>query len=135
MAKVLRGRARPALPQRPSSDPQCNPQLTPRRAGIGAGESRHRHYAANWPVLLPRAAADWPATRWTPDSLKVLVGGAPVQVQANRAADPDFEPRTAEHAAPMPFDAFIDAIQRPGAGDALYLTACNAAANRDSLAP
>ena len=39
----------------------------------------------------------------------------------------------AEHAELMAFDAFIDRILRPGAGNDVYLTAYNAARNVEAL--
>ena len=106
----------------------------PRKSHIGSQEFRDAHYAANWPVLLAGEASAWPAVaRWTPDYLKAVVGPRPVQVQADRAADPDYERNMAAHAAVLGFDAFIDRITRPGAGNDTYLTAYNSAANRAAL--
>ena len=107
----------------------------PSRAALATEAFRDQHYAANWPVLMPGEAADWPAVeRWTPDYLTAAVGPAPVQVQANRDADADFERRMAEHAATMPFDAFIRRVTAWRASNDTYLTAYNSAANREALA-
>jgi hypothetical protein len=106
----------------------------PARTVITAEEFRDRHYALNWPVQLKGAARDWPAVaKWTPDYLKSLVGAAAVQVQSGRNADADFERNMAAHTETMPFDAFIDRIAAPGAGNDTYLTAYNSAANETAL--
>ncbi len=62
-----------------------------------------------------------------------MVGDRPVQVQANRTANPDYERNMAAHAATLGFDAFIDRIVSPGAGNDTYLTAYNSAANAEAL--
>ena len=108
----------------------------PRREGISSEEFLHQHYAANWPALLAGEMAGWPAlSRWTPDYLREKVGASPVQIQVDRNADTDFERNMDAHSASMPFDAFIDSITRPGAGNDRYLTAYNSAANQEALAP
>ncbi|HTI68234.1 MAG TPA: cupin-like domain-containing protein [Caulobacteraceae bacterium] len=108
----------------------------PRKDKVPTDEFRDLHYAANWPVLMAGAVERWPAVRrWTPDYLKAVVGNAPVQVQVDRTADPDFERRMADHAATLPFDAFIDRISRPDAGNEAYMTAYNSAQNAQALAP
>lgn len=90
------------------------------------------YYAVSRPVVIEGAIEDWLArTRWTPDYLKRKVGRAEIEYQAGRAGDPDFELFKDRHKARGPFDAFIDAIRRPG-NDA-YLTASNSDANRTAL--
>lgn len=107
-----------------------------RKSGISAEEFLDAHYAANWPVLLGGELADWPALkRWTSDYLKRVIGPRPVQVQAGRSADEDFERNMAVHSTLMPFGAFIDRICAPGTGNDLYLTAYNSDANSTALAP
>ena len=107
----------------------------PKKAGISADEFLDLHYAANWPVLLQGELEGWPALeRWTPDCLKRTVGAQPVEVQVDRKADADFERNMPAHTAGMAFDAFIDRIGLPGAGNDVYLTAYNSAANEAALA-
>jgi hypothetical protein len=111
-------------------------KLIPRKSAISADEFLEAHYALNRPVVLTDEMADWPApTLWSPDYLKRRIGAAQVEVQVGRAADPDYERNMAVHAHVMPFDAFIDLIQRPGAGNDAYLTAYNSARNAAALAP
>ncbi|HEY2358858.1 MAG TPA: DUF6065 family protein [Phenylobacterium sp.] len=105
-----------------------------RKAGVGTQEFLDAHYAPNWPVLLAGAVEAWPArTRWTPDYLKTAVGSRSVQVQANRGADADYERNMAAHTETLAFDAFIDRISKPDAGNDTYLTASNSAANAEAL--
>lgn len=107
----------------------------PRKTGVSADEFLEAHYAANRPVVLAGEMAGWPALeRWTPDYLRRAVGSAQVEVQTRRAADPDFERRMEAHTERLPFEAFIDLISRPGAGNDAYLTAYNSARNAAALA-
>ena len=106
----------------------------PTVTGIDPRAFLQAYYAAGRPVVLAGEMAGWPALeRWTPDYLKRLVGAVEIEVQAGRQTDPDFERRMPEHRARMAFDAFIDAITRPGAGNDLYLTAYNSATNGAAL--
>ncbi|WP_395336129.1 DUF6065 family protein [Novosphingobium sp. BL-8H] len=108
----------------------------PRYEAIDQQAFLDRHYAANWPALITGELDDWPALhRWTPEYLKAKIGPAPVEVQAGRSGNPDFERKMDAHTTAMPFDAFIDRICAPGAGNDLYLTAYNAGANAEALAP
>lgn len=105
-----------------------------RKQGISAEEFLGQHYAANHPVVLGGAIANWPAlSRWTPDYLKHRLGAAPVEVQGERDTDPDFEQNKDRHRQTMPFNAFVDAITQ--GSNRLYMTAYNSAANREALAP
>jgi hypothetical protein len=107
-----------------------------RRAGLGADEFLERYYAASRPVILVGEMDDWPARhRWTPDYLKVKVGPALVDYQAERTSNALFEMEKDKHRRQAPFDAFIDAIQRSGPGNDAYITAYNSERNRDALAP
>lgn len=106
----------------------------PRVRDLSGEDFLAHHYAASRPVVIEGALESWPArTRWTPDYLKRKVGKARIEYQAGRDADPDFELAKDRHKATGPFDAFIDAIRRPG--NDRYLTAWNSAANRAALKP
>lgn len=108
----------------------------PRRTGLSAEAFLENCYAANEPVILTGEMTGWPALeRWTPDYLKQAVGAREVEVQTNRSADADYERNMPAHRTRMPFDAFIDRINRPDAGNDVYLTAYNSAANAAALAP
>ena len=112
------------------------PRLTiiERRSGLGAEEFLERYYAVNRPVILKDEMADWPAlTRWTPEYLKAAVGTRPVEFQGERTANQRFEMNKDAHRREAPFDAFIDQILRPGAGNDAYLTAYNSARNAEAL--
>lgn len=116
--------------------------LSPRAAGVErvrglAGEEfLDRYYAPSRPVVIEGAMEKWPAlTRWTPEYLAEKVGAAPVQVQAGRDDNDEFEMDKDRHRQEMPFDRFIAAISEAGFGNDLYITAYNDAANREALAP
>jgi len=107
-----------------------------RRSGLSSEEFLDRYYAPGRPVILTGEMAAWPAlARWTPEALKALVGSAPIEFQGKRTSDANFERDKDAHRAQAPFDAFIDRITAPGAGNDTYLTAYNSAANVAALAP
>ena len=107
-----------------------------RRADLTRDEFLERYYAVGRPVILTGEMDGWPAlSRWTPDYLKAAVGAAPIEYQGGRSANARFELEKDAHRRSAPFDAFIDAITRPGAGNDAYLTAYNSAANRAALSP
>lgn len=104
----------------------------PRVRDLSGEEFLEGYYAASRPVVIEGALEGWPAVaRWTPDYLKRKVGKARIEYQAGRDGNPDFELDKDRHKIAGPFDAFIDAISRPG-NDA-YLTAYNSASNRAAL--
>jgi len=106
-----------------------------RRAGLGTDEFLERYYAVNRPVILTGEMADWPAlTRWTPDYLKARLGARPIEYQGGRAANERFEMDKDAHRRQQPFDAFMDQILRPGAGNDAYITAYNSDRNAETLA-
>ncbi len=116
--------------------------LSPRTAklhrimGIDPDYFLDQHYAANRPVLLGGEMAEWPAlSRWSPAHLAGLVGDAIIEVQGARAGNPRFELDKDRHRQILPFNHFIARIETPGAGNDIYLTAYNTAANRTALAP
>jgi hypothetical protein len=105
-----------------------------RRAGLSAEEFLERYYATNRPVILTGELADWPAlVRWSPDYLKMKVGGRPVEFQGERNRDREFEMYKDAHRRVAPFDRFIDQILLPGAGNEAYLTAYNSPRNAEAL--
>lgn len=94
------------------------------------------HYAANRPCILGGVAEDWPARRrWTPEYLARMLGGVPVEYQGGREGAADFERRKDRHKRVLPFDEFLALATAPDAGNDLYLTAYNSAANRIALDP
>jgi hypothetical protein len=106
-----------------------------RRSALSAEEFLERYYAAHRPVILTGEMADWPAlARWTPDYLKAKVGGRPVEFQGGRTEDARFELNKAEHRRRGPFDALVDQMLRPEAGNEAYITAYNSAQNAETLA-
>ena len=58
-----------------------------------------------------------------------------MEYQGGRTANPSFEMDKDRHRREGPFDAFIDTITAPDAGNDAYLTAYNSERNREALAP
>lgn len=105
-----------------------------RRAGLSGQEFLDRYYATNRPVILTGEMAAWPAlTRWTPDYLAERVGAQIVEFQGQRSSNPRFEMEKDAHRREARFDAFIDMVKRPGAGNDAYITAYNSARNAEAL--
>jgi hypothetical protein len=117
-------------------------QLAPRGAtlervrDLSGEEFLQLYYAQSRPVVIQDAMRDWPALeRWTPDYLVQKVGAAPIEYQGDRDANADFEVEKDRHRKVMPFARFIARITPAAFGNDVYITADNAAANRQALAP
>ena len=107
-----------------------------RIAGMSGQHFLDHYYAPCRPVILSGEMERWPAlSLWSPDYLKVAVGSREIEYQAGRERAADFERAKDAHRTWGPFDAFIDRITAPGAGNDAYLTACNSAANAQALSP
>jgi hypothetical protein len=107
-----------------------------RRAGLSSAEFLERYYAANRPVILLDEMSEWPALgRWTARYLRERIGGAMIEYQGDRTDDARFEMYKDAHRREMAFDAFIDLIMRPDAGNDAYMTAYNSARNASAIAP
>lgn len=97
-----------------------------RRADLGSDEFFVHYYTAHRPVVLLGKISEWPAlAKWTPAYLRDVIGSRIVEYQGERTTDAQFEVYKDRHKREMPFDQFIDMIQRPGAGNDAYLTAYN----------
>lgn len=106
----------------------------PRVRGLSSQDFLDIFYAPGRPVVIEGELDEWPAlARWTPDYLRTAIGGATVECQAGRDANPDFELDKDRHRETMPFATFLDRIE--AGGNDLYLTAYNNAANEKALAP
>jgi hypothetical protein len=106
----------------------------PRVRDLSSEDFLDLFYAPGRPVVIEGEIDDWPAlTRWTPDYLRAAVGDAPVECQAGRDANPDFELDKDRHRRILPFATFLDLIEA-GGNDA-YITAYNSAGNAAALAP
>jgi ribosomal protein L16 Arg81 hydroxylase len=106
----------------------------PRVRGLSSQDFLDLHYAPGRPVVIEGEMDDWPAlARWTPAHLRAAIGAAPVEYQAARDSNPDFELDKDAHRKTLPFDAWLDLIEA-GGNDA-YITAYNSAANAAALAP
>jgi hypothetical protein len=107
-----------------------------RRAGLSGEEFLERYYATGRPVILTGEMDDWPALKlWTPEYLAQTVGSRTIEYQGGREANARFEMDKDAHRREAPFDAFIELISRPWAGNDAYLTAYNSARNAGALAP
>lgn len=105
-----------------------------RVSGLSGEQFLEQYYAVNRPVILRGEMADWPAlARWTPEYLKAAVGAHPIEFQGERTRDQRFEMFKDNHVREAPFDAFIDQILQPGAGNDAYLTAYNSPRNAEAL--
>jgi len=103
--------------------------------GLSSQDFLDDYYAPSRPVVISGEIAHWPASNlWSPDYLKSKVGPALVEYQGERSTSPDFERYKDNHKKQMPFDAFIDMIVAEGGNNA-YVTAYNAATNREALKP
>jgi hypothetical protein len=121
------------LDLRSLSAPDCE---IPRHAAISTHDFLHAHYAANRPALLTGMVAHWPAVgKWTPHYLQRTVGPAEIEYQGARAGDAAYERAKDSHRAKMPFDAFVDMIERQADGNNAYITAYNTDCNRAAFAP
>jgi hypothetical protein len=111
-------------------------QEIPRRGGLSSEQFLERYYAPGRPVIVTGEMKDWPALRlWSADYLKRKIGSACIDYQGGRAANARFEIEKDRHRREAPFDAFIDAIEKSGAGNDAYITAYNSERNREALAP
>jgi hypothetical protein len=103
---------------------------------LGGDDFCETYYAPGRPVILNAEARLWVATkRWSPQYLKSRLGRAVVEYQGDRLSNPRHEIEKAAHRRQGPFDAFIDHILRPGAGDDAVITASNHGFNQRALAP
>ncbi len=101
------------------------PDAIPRRPGLSAARFYAEHFAAWQPVVLPGFAADWPARRWTPESLAARYGAVEVKVTDDRERDPDYDMHTPDHTRVMPLSAFVDRIRALGPSNDCYMVAQN----------
>lgn len=93
----------------------------------------HDHYKANKPLHFPLR---WPAHNlWSIDRFRRLIGdNTLVEVQTDRAKDANFEINSNLHKCRVKFRDFVRALDR-GPDNDVYMTAQNAAMNREALAP
>jgi hypothetical protein len=96
-------------------------------------EAAREFFARNFVTHRPEHGLldTWKAFDWTLEDLKIRIGNVEVQVQIERASDPNYEIRSGCHRGTMPFDQFVDRMLR--AGNDVYMTAQNN--NQHVLAP
>ncbi|MGB3721735.1 MAG: cupin-like domain-containing protein [Pacificimonas sp.] len=107
----------------------------PRMRGLSSSDFLNHFYAPGRPVVIEDELENWPARKWTRASLARKIGDAPVEIQAGRTADPEFERRKDDHKKVTSFRQFMKAIGKADAGNDAYMTAYNSAANVSALAP
>lgn len=97
------------------------------------GEFYRNHYRANTPLHL---SLRWPAHNlWSVDRFRRLIGdNTLVEIQTDRVGDANFEINSFSHKCRVKFRDFVRALDR-GPDNDVYMTAQNAAANREALAP
>ncbi|MSP20656.1 MAG: cupin-like domain-containing protein [Alphaproteobacteria bacterium] len=85
-------------------------------------------------MILTGEMQEWPAlTLWTPQHLREAVGSKEIEYQGGRTKNDRFEMQKDLHRKTMPFDQYIDLIEREPGNDA-YITAYNCERNRAALA-
>ncbi|HKX77796.1 MAG TPA: DUF6065 family protein [Novosphingobium sp.] len=106
-----------------------------RVANLSSQDFLDAYYAPARPVIITGELESWPASRlWTPEYLKGVIGGREIELQGKRSSSPRFERNKDDHRTRMPFDRFVDMIEAVPGNDA-YVTAYNAASNREALRP
>ena len=97
-----------------------------RRSGLSGQEFLNEYYAQNKPVILTDVCDRWPArSLWNPFYLADILGGAEVEVMANRNADPINEINADDHKFRMPFDEYAAKIGATKRDNDVYLVANN----------
>lgn len=97
-----------------------------RRSSISRDFFLENYYSKNTPVIITNIMDDWDALRlWTTDHLKEKYGHAPVQIQANRNSDPEYEINVEKHRKDVTFSEYIDLITQVGETNDYYMVANN----------
>jgi hypothetical protein len=97
-----------------------------RRSGLSRQAFLYEYYAPNRPVILEDVCDQWPAlSLWTPDYLTETLGGAEVEVMADRDADAAYEENAHVHRTRMPFDEYVAKVTATEWSNDLYLVANN----------
>lgn len=109
------------------------PAGIPRRPRLDPALFLAEHYAAQRPVVLTGLIDHWPAARWTFDRLAGFSPDTPVEVQAGREGDAEYESNAHRHRRTMPLGDFLARVATPG--NDVYMTAGNEGTNRRALAP
>jgi LPS sulfotransferase NodH len=97
-----------------------------RRAGLSRAEFCEHYYAANRPVILQGLMREWPAmSLWTPAYLKNKAGDVPVEIMANRDADPHYEMNSERHRKLVRFADYVDMVYSGRVTNDYYMVAKN----------
>jgi hypothetical protein len=95
-----------------------------RRIRVSHDEFFDRYYAANRPVVLSDAGAQWPAlSAWTPEHLGDRFGNEIVEVQTDRRTEPVYHAFLKGNTSTMKFQEYVEAVTQQEESPAIYLTA------------
>jgi len=104
----------------------ASPQQIERRPRVSKQEFLDYYYATNTPVILTEMLQDWPAlAKWTPDFLKAEYGGAEVEVQQGRSADPNYEINSRQHKTQTTLADYAEQVLSAGETNDFYMVANN----------
>jgi len=93
-----------------------------------------RDYVSQSKPLIIRRAIEktWPVGKWTLSYLQQNFGNLDLEVQIERDKDVNFELNSTAHKKKMRFSEFLQSLEK-GNGNAFYMTANNATANRSFI--
>jgi len=107
-----------------------------RRPSISKTEFFERYVVGCRPLVLTRAAKDWPAMkRWSPADLKARFGHLDVEIQAERSTDQRYEENKLDHRRTVRLGDFVDRVLAGGITNDYYMTANNEVLRRPEFAP
>jgi hypothetical protein len=105
-----------------------------RRPYPGTEAFFRRYWATNTPVVLDGFQAEWRArARWSPQYFRDEIGEVEVDVVHGREADPDHDIHFQRHSRTLRMNEYLDAIERIGTGNDLYMIGNNRNLERPEL--
>ncbi|MGB3534886.1 MAG: cupin-like domain-containing protein [Microcoleaceae cyanobacterium] len=109
-------------------------QIIPRIHSLSRQEFLEYYYAKNTPVILTGAMQKWAALHlWNPDYLQQHYGNAPVEIQAERNQDPEYEINLEKHRKTVLLKEYIDWIKQAGSSNDYYMVANNGNLDREEM--
>lgn len=101
-----------------------------RRHRLSGEELLRDYYSRQQPVVITGMMDGWPAMGWTLPDLAARFAGRTVQVQTDRERNADYEIQAPSHRSTLLFEDFVAAVQQRPEHNDVYMTAGNAAYNR-----